>query len=351
MGAPSLMASTTDLDVGQSVTFSVTIAHGSGSYSYSWKGLPAGCVSGSMPMLVCTPLRAGSPSVSVAVTDGNGVVLSSQSVNMTVFARLAPGTITSTSAVLDIGQGTKLTVTVTGGSGNLSYAWSGLPSGCSSTDAAQLSCTPAALGTFSLTAEVTDGNGGLVWVGPVSLSVFSALGTPTVSSSVSSLQLGGTVIFTAGVSGGSSPLAYSWGGLPSGCISVDSPTLTCVPTAVGTYSVTVTVTDVTGVSLTSSAAQLTVSSVPAQGFASSTNGLEWTVLALAIVAVALGLLGVVLALRRRKSGGAPATTTNSDSVQAKPAEEPRSSPSSRKATPKEEWSEDAEGEGDSKVES
>jgi hypothetical protein len=43
--------------------------------------------------------------------------------------------------------------------------------------------------------------------------------------------------------GPSSPLAYSWSSLPAGCVTADTPTLVCTPSAQGRFTPTVTISD------------------------------------------------------------------------------------------------------------
>jgi hypothetical protein len=307
LGQPSLAGSVPALDVGQAVTLSVTVSGGSVPYAYAWKGLPTGCANVNSATLLCSPSDAGSAAVSVTVTDANGVALTSALVNLTVSARLLPGSITMSPGMLDLGQTAGLTVSVAGGSGGLSYAWSGLPSGCESADLAHLSCTPGSSGTSWVTVEVTDSNGAAVSAGPMPLTVSPALGTPTILASVTALQVGGSVTFTASVSGGTGPLSYSWTGLPTGCVSANSPTLTCAPSTVGTYSVAVAVTDAAGVTTTATAVSVTVSAATTQSTSTSSgvSGIEWAALSIALVALIIGLVCLLLAFQRRKTGGSP----------------------------------------------
>ena len=311
--APILTASRTTLDVGQSVVVTANVLGGSGPYSYTWSGLPQGCASGNSATLTCTPLASGSANVTVTVKDSNGVALASSSLQLTVSSRLIPGSIALDPAVLDLGQSTKLTVSVSGGSGGLSYAWSGLPPGCGTSGSVSLACTPSASGTSWVTVVVTDPNGETVLVGPVSLVVAPTLGTASVSASVSSLTIGSTVAFTAVVTGGTAPYSYTWSGLPTGCAPVNAPTLTCTPTAQGTYSVSVKITDSAGASVTSSAQTVTVSRAPTPAATGLSNGLDWGILALAVIGLVVGLIGLFLALRKRGPGDPDisATTTKS----------------------------------------
>jgi YVTN family beta-propeller protein len=302
LGTPTLAGSASALDVGQSVTFVASVSGGEAPYAYVWEGLPSGCASVDAATVTCSPTGAGVSTVAVTVTDANGVVGSSASFDLTVSPRLVGGSLSLTPAVIDLGQGIEINVTVSGGSAGLTYAWSGLPSGCAGTGA-KVDCTPGAAGTSWISVEVTDGNGEAVRVGPTPLTVNPALGAVTVSESTSSLELGGSVAFTASVTGGTGPLAYSWSGLPSGCASVNSPVVLCVPAQTGRYAVSVKVTDGTGASVTATGAPVSVSGAPSPGSGSGTNGLEWAVLGLALVALVIG--GVALVLLLRKDRRAP----------------------------------------------
>ncbi len=297
--APILSSSVTSLDVGQSVTLSVMVSGGSAPYTYAWNGLPQGCVSGNAATLACTPAASGSANVTVTVNDSNGVSLASSALHLTVSKRLIPGSFTVDPAVIDLGQSTKLTVSVSGGSGGLSYAWSGLPSGCSTNNSVSLTCAPSVSGTSWVTVAVTDSNGESAVVGPVSFTVAPALGSASVSPSISSFPIGESVTFTAAVTGGTAPYTYTWNGLPTGCASVNSPTLTCIPTVKGAYSVSVKVTDATGASVTSSAQTVSVTKAVTPAATGLSNGLDWSILALAVVGLVVALIGLFLALRRR----------------------------------------------------
>ncbi len=68
----------------------------------------------------------------------------------------------------------------------------------------------------------------------------------SVSASVPSLDVGGTLTLTAAVAGGSAPYAVSWLGLPPGCASQAALTFSCTPSAAGTYTVSAVVSDHTG---------------------------------------------------------------------------------------------------------
>ena len=112
--------------------------------------------------------------------------------------------------------------------------------------------------TLYLLLQVTDSATApeTVTSSPLTLSIDSALtaGTPTYSTPSNYVYYGGTVKFTAAASGGSGGDSYVWnmGGFP-GCASSVTSTITCTPTSgAGTYSISYTVTDSNGNTVTSS---------------------------------------------------------------------------------------------------
>lgn len=307
----SFLGSPGTVDVGQTLTFSATVSGGTGTLTYVWNGLPSGCPSSNAPTLTCVPTAPGNLSVSVRVTDANGVQATSAVATSVVSAPLSGGTLALSSSGLDLGGSSILTATVNGGSGGLSYAWSGLPSGCLTIDIAQLTCTPSAAGESWVSVTVTDSNHATLRVGPVALLVSPALGAVTVTASASSVAVGATVVFTAEVSGGTAPLTYDWSGLPAGCTSANTASLVCAPTAKGSFTVSVTVKDGAGASQQASASALTVTSAPLSGSgsnsASSISPITWVLLLLVVVALLVGLVAILRTLGGKKgkegSGG------------------------------------------------
>jgi hypothetical protein len=59
--------------------------------------------------------------------------------------------------------------------------------------------------------------------------------------------------------GGDGGYTYAWAGLPPGCASRNNGTVSCTPTAKGTFSVSVSVGDAAGGTATSMAVAVTVS--------------------------------------------------------------------------------------------
>jgi len=241
------VASPSTVDLGQSVTFTTTATGGSGGYTYSWSGLPGGCSSSSSAEISCTPSGAGDSSITVSVVDSNGGSGTSGALAFTVYTDPAIGKPVASPSTVDSGQSVTFSVTASGGSGGYSYSWSGLPTGCESSSSADITCTPSAAGNFSVTVSVVDTNGGTATSGSLSFTVDAALKAGNLSSSSAGVDLGGSLDFTvSGVTGGAGPYSYAWSGLPVGCLTENTANLTCQPSAAGSGTVTVVVTDENG---------------------------------------------------------------------------------------------------------
>ena len=93
---------------------------------------------------MCTPNAGGTFSVSVNLTDSVGKTAASGTLVVFAYAPLAL-TVAGPSSV-PIGDQLTASVNVSGGAPGVTYAWSGLPEGCSPPESAQLSCLPAAAG-------------------------------------------------------------------------------------------------------------------------------------------------------------------------------------------------------------
>ena len=119
------------VDVGQSVTFTLLSTAGSGGDTISWTGLPTGCApSGSAASTVsCNPTQTGDFSVSAEVTDSNGVSATSPVAALSVSPALFAATIGASASALDVGQSLLVTSAYSGGSGGVSFSWTGSTGG------------------------------------------------------------------------------------------------------------------------------------------------------------------------------------------------------------------------------
>jgi hypothetical protein len=287
--------------IGSSTTLSVTAAGGQAPLAYAYSGLPTGCASTNTVTLSCTPTAAGNYTVTVTVSDAS----SKQATTTTILTVLSLPTITSfTSSPSPAVQysPTTFTVQVTGGAKPYSYAYTGLPTGCSSQDQASFTCAPGASGSFTVHVTVTDA-GSKSTSTTLALTV-SAAPSPTISSftaTPNSLTIGGNTTLAVSASGGTGPLSYSYSNLPDGCTTLNVSTLTCTPTVAGTFTITVTVTDVHHMS----ASQSVTFTVNLQGTSGGLLGNTSLLLLILIVAIVVVIAVVLLARRKKPEPTAP----------------------------------------------
>ena len=309
MGSPTVTSSASLLDLGQSVTLTVSDVGGQAPYAYAWTGLPPGCPASNAVVLTCRPAAVGNYTISVLVTDANGEAQTSGVLALSIDPTLKAVELELSPAALDLGESTQISLLTSGGSGGLVYQWFGLPSGCAGgSNLSQISCRPAGEGNYTLSVTVTDAAGASVTVGPEVLRVVEGLGTPQVTLSTPSTPVGSLVIFTANQTGGFAPYTYEWTGLPSGCMATDSPSIACVPSLPGNYTVNVTVIDETGARESSGPVSLAVfkakAATPVTSVTAVPGTIQWVALGLAVVALALAAF---LMVRRPPQGQAPQT--------------------------------------------
>jgi subtilisin family serine protease len=145
------------------------------------------------------------------------------------------------------------------GSGSLTWSRTAgsLPSGISLSSAGVLSGTPSASGSFPFTVQVRDGSGATA----TQQLVLEVAGPPSVvTTSLPDAVVGSAYSRTLEATGGTTPYRWSLasGALPSGLTLSDGGTISGTPSATGTASFTVRVTDAAGRSGTQ-ALSLTVS--------------------------------------------------------------------------------------------
>jgi List-Bact-rpt repeat protein len=151
----SFLAAPSPVTIGVPTTLTVTVAGGTGPFSYVYAGLPVGCASSSVASLACTPGLAGTFTVNVTATDADHAVAQG---SVTLAVNPAP-TITGFSAspaTVGFGSSTVFSVTALGGTAPLSYAYANLPPGCASLNASSLECTPGQSGSFAVRVTVAD---------------------------------------------------------------------------------------------------------------------------------------------------------------------------------------------------
>jgi hypothetical protein len=299
--------------LGNSTNLSVNASGGAGGLSYTYSGLPSGCLSANTTLLACTPTAANSYTVTVSVSDllGNATAVSTKIVVYPVggghgllvraFQPTAPGAV--------VGSAVGLRVVAEGGVGPLTFAFTGLPPGCGSSNRSVLSCTPNASGAFRIQVQVSDTIGDSV-AAPLLLLVLepSVGGAPAIAwflPEPSTIRLGQSTVLLVNVSGGDPNRSFAYSGLPDGCRSVSTPSLPCTPTRLGTFPIEVRVTDAQGGSANATTL-LTVlpnASVPPASPGGGATGLLWIQVG---AAAALGVVfGLLLALARRPPRSPP----------------------------------------------
>lgn len=264
VGDPSLTAlsiSPGATDVNRSVNLSANASGGAPPYAYGWAGLPDGCVSVDEPNLTCDPASSGTFNVTLEVTDARGLSANATA-TLAVDGPLSLTGLFANRTRLDVGQELRLNATAAGGTGELTFLWSGLPSGCGSANRSLLDCTPNASGTFSVELTARDAVGGLAQAGPLAISVNGSLNVTPVLPSRTALDVGQVVNLTAEPSGGTAPYRYVWDGLPGGCAGTDGPNVTCRPNDTGRYTIQVEVTDAVNASTLGPSVELQVTADP-----------------------------------------------------------------------------------------
>jgi YVTN family beta-propeller protein len=238
----SFTASHNPTDVGVSTTLTVSASGGSSSYSYTYTGLPSGCSTSNTSALACTPTATGTYTVRVYVNDTIG-----NSATTTMSLTLTSQPVISSFGVvrnpIDSGFTEWFNISASGGTGTLSYAYTGLPAGCYSSNTNSLTCAPTGTGTFTVRVYVNDTVTGSA-TQTHSLTVNGDMGWSQFTVSRSPIDSNKVVWFNmSGVSGGTTPYSYTYKGLPAGCTSSNTSSLSCSPTGTGTFTVRVFVND------------------------------------------------------------------------------------------------------------
>lgn len=289
------------LDIGENFTVVASFSGGAPPYSCIWN-FGDGTIA---PTFTAghSYSRVGSFTLTLNVTDARGefaeasISLLASSPSPLVEAAAQP-------TAADVGQNVTFRASTVGGSGGSSFAWSGLPAGCTTLPVPTLNCTPSAVGLWIVKVTATDSNGNSVTSSGLAYVVDSA---PTLTPLVAdppTVVVGQSLNLTISVTGGMSPYSFTWVGLPSGCTSSSTRELQCVPDTTGSWNVTVEVTDSNGIHRTSGpvtiAARLAV--VGGTGHAGGDAGLTTNYLIL-IAAAGLVVAGALLLARRGRRKG------------------------------------------------
>jgi YVTN family beta-propeller protein len=289
------------VDVHEPVKFFEAASGGPGTYSYAWAGLSsASCsgLSGSSP--ACTFATPGNYNVSVLVTDTVDTTVASPGLPIVVLPLPTVGPPVATRTTLDVGESVTLSTNATGGFGNYSFSWQGLPLDCQRTDTAEPTCTATSPGTWIIWPVVLDGDGGIA-VSSATVSVLvnpaPTVAAPTVSAR--SIGLGAQVTFSADPVGGTGGYTFNWTGLPPGCSGAGRE-VRCTPSDTGSFEVSVEIKDGAGLTAHSASTSLTVRSA---SFLPMWLPLSAFVTVVVVAAVAVVIAGALVIRRRRRRSG------------------------------------------------
>ena len=321
----SLAVAPPSIHLGQEAGFLTAVAGGLGDLTYSYSGLPPGCPSMNQSALLCVPSAVGVYPVQVNVTDQVGRwAVAATTLTVGGAQGSAPLLLTELLALpstVTVGDQLTLAALAGGGSGPLSFTWTGLPPGCAPVNAPTVTCSPTTAGSYPIEAKISDPAADAVFGNLTVLVVPAPVVTPppgpqnvTVTAVPNPATTGLLMAFTVAVSGGEGPLTYSFSGLPAGCAGGNVSTILCIPTTVGSDPVSVTITDALGrvsvgvvtavvVAPSHSPPPMDNGSGAISATADTARLVSEAAIGVAVVAVAIALLGL---MRRRPPASAPA---------------------------------------------
>ena len=267
-------------------SYSQTLNATGGTSPYTWTvtsgALPGGLTFSSSGTLSGTPTTGGSFNFTVTVTD-SASVSASKSFTLSIAALLA---ISTQPALPSGGVGTAYSQALTAVGGTAPYSWSvnsgALPGGLTlNPTSGAISGTPTTVGSFSFTVQVTDNNS-VSTTKSFTLAIVSAL-TITTQPTLPGGAVGVAYSQSVVAVGGNSP--YTWsissGSLPAGlALAPASGAISGTPTAAGSFTFTVQVTDSASVKVNkafsmSVVAGLTITTAPV--LPSDSVGVNYTV--------------------------------------------------------------------------
>jgi YVTN family beta-propeller protein len=238
-------APSSQIDAGQTVTFGAQASSGLAPYVYSWTGLPTQCAPGNATTATCAFPTPGSFMVGVSVTDSNNDTMPSAEQIVRVAADPTV-TLSVDHPSSDLGRSITFTATAESGSGGFTYAWTGLPNGCTGSGTA-VSCIPPLPGSYNVTVRVTDATG-LSAESPTLEIVVAPRLSVSASAGTASPVVGEVVNLTSTIVGGTGPYTTNWN-FGDGSVST-GPSAAHAFRAVGTFEVSVWVNDSAGGSAT-----------------------------------------------------------------------------------------------------
>jgi hypothetical protein len=236
---------------------------------FTWYGLTAaGCDNTTGAQIRCDPLNPGLLSVYVIIVDGAGASVTSPTIEIAISSDPSAGVPTSTAASVDAGQAVTFSADGTFSGGLAPYGdyhWAGLPASCSGSNLSTDQCIPSRSGVYYITVAATDANGVSAKSPPVELMVHPDM-TVDLRSSAGRIAINHSVTFLTTVTQGSGGYNFTWTGLPGGCVGANVAALSCTPNVLGSFRVTVSVSDSDGATVNHSVALAVLTVVPVMPF-------------------------------------------------------------------------------------
>ena len=169
--------------------------------------------------------------------------------------------VSPSSVVMDVGQSQLFTSTVSGGSLPYSYQWCLNGFAVAGATSSTWTFAPSYVGSYNVYVNVTDNSGFTEESNIATVTVNTALSASVSPSSVV-MDVGQSQLFTSTVSSGTSPYSYQWYLNGASVSDATGPTYSLTPSATGSVSVYVQVTDnaTTPVTASSNTAAVSVNS-------------------------------------------------------------------------------------------
>jgi len=213
------------------------------SSELSWVQIPVG--EDPVGLAVVPPGRGGSGLAETWVTN---------EVSGTISVISTPPEVSSffvTPSIIDVGHAASISVITSGGAGELTYDFSGLPAGCSSLDSSSWNCTPEEAGVFQVSVNLSDSLGVSVGANTTFTVLQSlVLRTTFAPSTLPEVDVGVAFRGSATASNGLPPYSFEWSfGDGTGATG---PNVSHVYLTPGDYVASTEVRDATGASSNSS---------------------------------------------------------------------------------------------------